>query len=737
MTPEFIEKQAETHSQETFLSKNKELTEKVNSLEKALTSLDNFDADLALYITNEIQDQKSQLATIKQAMAILDSQTEAFNHLVGYKVDTEQLSLPDKIKEFTQQVSEKLLQAAQRFDRAQNITSKIRQFFSAPIQRVSGQTFYTREKLFSPKGVIDNPMADLLKGLEVNITPTQEGIEELALGDLAKLSAVVEASLKKFPDELLYLEQFVEQQVVLLKLSGDAKAKLLTELKKKVNINSLENFKRELQKEIESRQRKLEHQESELVSHLEEQSLKAITFLDSIIQPQSGSERMPEGIWWTKEQLAHVVEVYNLLSNYQQKSEVTNQRRADKINTLLQHIEQKISEEIFQLMVTHKEKLDVSHSSDVLLHSSSDLASVLGMLTDGKLKSLGVLRLENGENYARSTDNLGGGKRHEQEIHQIYFNTLGKDETYPKGYTRNPYSPLKISTSLVADDPEIMALLKEETISVQAQRSKMAEKLSKYGIKEGMDHSRFLTDTYKTIQEIGGEQNKFGLGEIPPTFYIATGFFFLKKELLRDRQFTQTDGIAVFDGSYENTADSNFLQVDWQKEGCFVTDRLGWLVIKKLLHKQLTEQGVSEEIITQKIDEVQNNLVITDSENWGGQFVSAQNVFVGPYPSIQFDDGTTVSGEEIMFLFDYPYLDEADIALKQRIVNEQKGVTRFNEAYDQKLKLATDQVLAHLAGKSTQANEQFRIVPTMKKGDLPNASGSSKQGSIYKLVPST
>ena len=84
----------------------------------------------------------------------------------------------------------------------------------------------------------------------------------------------------------------------------------------------------------------------------------------------------------------------------------------------------KINETIYYTAVTQKEKLDVTNSKDVVFHSASRMLQVLAILLEGNVKSLGALRKQHGQDLPRETDNKGGGKRHDQEIHQIYFNPL-------------------------------------------------------------------------------------------------------------------------------------------------------------------------------------------------------------------------------------------------------------------------------------------------------------------------
>lgn len=714
---------------------------KLISLDQALPSSTIFEADLQQVLETKLHTCQEALDEVTLEVVKVCEENAVFTQVRSTDTSTEtdlvqshpSSELQTQLDRIEAALADKLRSDAIKHDHTQSPGDKFKRVVAGLAEKILHRQLFSRDKLYQTQSSFDHPFDDFFASQNFSLY-SQTDFAVLSIEELVHIKTNCSSDLENFPLLQQALLGRVSDLCQELRLSSDAQSHCTRELSGFLNRhNSLRYLVSDIDRQIRQRHREIHVRASSLNQRLEQDISEIVDLYKPLIQPQISGDNLPEGVWWTKETLDMFVHSHTQLSSLREKlDERTDHRTIHIVNTGIKAIENKLLREIYPTIISYKDELDLQHSPDVVYHSSSALTDVVAIIAEGRIKSLGALRQEKGSSHPRATDHKGGGKKQNQEIHQIYLNTLGKDETYPHGYTRNPYSPIRVSIDLIKDDPETMALLEKQVQQVRAERQQYATLLEKYQIATACDHSRFVEYEFSTTNAMG-DQATFGLPDRPKTFYIATGFFFMKKDVLQSRQFSQSDGIALFDQDYTSQQDDNYLEINWQDEGCFVTDKLGWGVIKNALKQYYQSHNTSPDQALEQLKSIEANVVILEEGLWGDRFHNAQNIFVGPYPSIRLDDGSTMSAQELMFLDSYPYLDEQDKERKRQVIEKQKGIQRFNQEHNNALAQASQRIAAHLRNK-TQVIKPGRIVPTLRLGDLPNAAGSTPVGGLYKIT---
>lgn len=258
---------------------------------------------------------------------------------------------------------------------------------------------------------------------------------------------------------------------------------------------------------------------------------------------------------------------------------------------------------------------ELAESSDLIYHSTTKIREWVKIIMGGKLRSLGSLRTDN-PLHERNTDNLGTPKADNQELHQIYFNSLqGTEDTLPYAATRDMYQP-RFNAEVFLE-----GAAKETNIDALSAMKEM----------ESMQQLRSAGGDNRTRIEYGYD------GSI--------GLFFRKRDVLSKRPFHQDDGIAVYSSDYL-TDQSSYCSIDWRESGLFVCDKVTWATLEHLLlteyKKNYLSNGLSEDEAISKASlnvlEISGYFLVLGVEEWGGR----QTLGGAVRPSIKTD----IDGED-------------------------------------------------------------------------------------------
>ncbi len=626
---------------------------KIKELNLALDSADILDEDLRKIMADQIPFRRKRLDDVLAKINTYQQKKENFDNVVNQTPEDEPIDKPktefaEKITSLDQQVTRKVEEDIAKY--LQSLPT---------YKRLGALIANNRSGVYSEISVFNDPFREFISSLDVSAYKVTESLDAIDLERLVELRQYIDQDLSELPSHVDTLIEKCSAIFTNHHLPEEAREFFVKKLRSHIEMNNgLRYRKSDITEEISKRRYKLSQEEDVLRKEFEKEVSQTKDFFDPLIKPQiRGYGSMPECTWWTQEVLDLFVYSHGKI-NTSVGSVNTQSRLYTVLKDGLSSIEKKIRDIYFQ-RVTQSETLDLGKSEDVVYHSASSREDLLSILIDGKILSLGSLRQENPD-LERATDNKGEGKRFEQEQHQIYFNNLGEDGTYPHGHTKDLYSPLLVPTKIIKGDNDAMRLLAIEVQAVRTSRAEAVKRREKYGIKEYLDRSRFCHLPAKAGSET------YGIFDDPGSFYIASGFFFRKRDILPDRQFLQGDGIAVFDGDFMSVSDDRYFEIDWQQEGCFVTDHLGWAVVRNALVDELKTRGQNSEQIKSKIAEIESNLVLVPSDLWGGNFKNAGHVFTSPNPSIIMEDGTIIEPSELDFLSDYQYLDEEDKLKKDK-----------------------------------------------------------------------